>query len=98
MTFFEKGATICVSVGHDMTHERKVKRMTNVELLEAKIQASGKKKGYLAGKVGLSLGGFYNVCNNKAELKASQIEILCDELNITDLEEKQAIFFAKVGS
>jgi hypothetical protein len=87
-------------MGHDMTqrHERKVKHMTDIELLELKIQESGKKKGYLAGKVGLSLGGFYNCCNNKAEWKASQIDILCDELNITDLNERQAIFFAKVGS
>lgn len=68
--------------------------MTNTELLERKIQASGKKKGFLAGKVGLSLTGFYNCCNNKAEFKASQIDILCEELNITDLEERQAIFFA----
>lgn len=72
--------------------------MTNTELLEDKIQKSGKKKGYLAGKVGLSLGGFYNCCNNKAEWKASQINILCEELNITTLKERQSIFFAKVGS
>lgn len=69
--------------------------MTNTELLEKKIQESGKKKGYLAKKVGLSLAGFYNCCNNKAEWKASQIDILCDELGITDLYERQAIFFAK---
>lgn len=69
--------------------------MTNTELLEKKIRESGKKKGYLARRVGLSLGGFYNCCNNKAEWKASQIDILCEELNITDLHERQAIFFAK---
>ena len=69
--------------------------MTDTALLEKKIQESGKKKGYLAARVGLSLAGFYNCCNNKAELKGSQINILCDELNITDLNEKEAIFFAK---
>ena len=69
--------------------------MTNTELLEAKIQESGKKKGYLAKKVNLSLAGFYNCCNNKAEWKASQIDALCEELNITDLYVRQAIFFAK---
>lgn len=83
---------------HDMHHGREVKYMTNTELLEKKIQESGKKKGYLAGKVGLSLGGFYNCCNNKAEWKASQIEILCEELGIVDLEERQEIFFAKVDA
>lgn len=69
--------------------------MTNTELLEKKIQESGKKKGFLAKKCGLSLAGFYNCCNNKAEFKASHIDVLCDELSITDLNEKQAIFFAK---
>lgn len=69
--------------------------MTNTELLEKKIQESGKKKGYLAKKVGLSLAGFYNCCNNKAEFKQSQIDILCEELGITDLYERHAIFFAK---
>lgn len=72
--------------------------MTNTELLEAKIAASGKKKIYLAEKVGLSLTGFRNCCTNKAEFKASQIEILCCELNITSLKERQAIFFAPVGA
>lgn len=69
--------------------------MTNTKLLDIKIAASGKKLGYLAEKVGLSLGGFYNCRNNKSEFKASQIQILCEELGITDLKEKQAIFFAK---
>lgn len=72
--------------------------MTNTELLDAKIAQSGKKIGYLAEKVGLSLGGFYNCRTNKAEFKASQIQILCEELNVTDLEEKQAIFFATVDA
>lgn len=68
--------------------------MTNTELLEAKIAESGKKKGYLAEKVGLTPAGFRNCCVNKAEFKASQIQILCDELNITSLKEKNDIFFA----
>lgn len=72
--------------------------MTNTELLEKKIQESGKKKGFLAKKVGLSLAGFYNCCNNKAEWKASQIDILCTELCITDLRERQTIFFAKLDA
>jgi hypothetical protein len=70
-------------------------KMTNTKLLEAKIAASGKKKKYLAEKVGLTYAGFRNCCLNKAEFKASQIEILCEELGITSLKEKQEIFFAK---
>ena len=72
--------------------------MTNTELLEEKIKASGKKKAYLAKKCNLSYAGFRNCVINKAEFKASHINILCEELNITNLKERQAIFFAQVGA
>lgn len=68
--------------------------MTNTELLERKIADSGKKKGYLAEKCGLSRTGFNNCIQNRAEFKTSQVKILCLELNITDLAEKEAIFYA----
>lgn len=70
--------------------------MTNTELLEAKIKASGKKKGYLAEKCGLSPAGFWNCVNNKngAEFKTGHILILCKELDIRTLTERDAIFFA----
>jgi hypothetical protein len=72
--------------------------MTNTELLEIKIKESGKKITYLAEKCGLSYAGFRNCVINKAEFKASQIDILSDELNITDLRERHRIFFAKRGA
>lgn len=72
--------------------------MTDTKLLEQRIAASGKKKMYLAEKVGLSYAGFRNCVTNKAEFRASQIDILCEELGITSLREKEAIFFAKLGS
>lgn len=72
--------------------------MTNTELLEAKIAQSGKKKKYLAEKIGLSPAGFRNCRINKAEFTASQIQILCEELNIRTEKEKKAIFFATVGA
>jgi len=72
--------------------------MTNTALLEEYITKSGKKKKYLAEKVGLSLAGFRNCCINKAEFTASQIQILCEELNIRTLKERQAVFFAAVGA
>lgn len=68
--------------------------MTNTELLEKKIKESGKKKVYLAKKIGLTYAGFRNCCLNKADFKASQIKILCEELNISSLKEQQEIFFA----
>ena len=72
--------------------------MTNVELLEAKIQASGKKKKYLAEKCGMTPNGFRNCCTNVSEFRTSHVEILCQELGITSLEERQAIFFAAFGA
>ena len=72
--------------------------MTNTALLENKIAQSGLKKGYLAMKLGLSKAGFRNCCTNKAEFKAGQIQILCELLDITDLAERQAIFFANLGA
>lgn len=68
--------------------------MTNRKLLEKKIKESGKKKGYLAKKCGLSRQGFNNCMNGIAFFNTSHIKILCEELNITTLEEKEAIFFA----
>lgn len=72
--------------------------MTNTALLEIWIAKSGKKKKYLAGKVGLSYAGFRNCCINKADFTASQIQILCDELNITSMRDVRSIFFAPSGS
>lgn len=72
--------------------------MTNTELLKSKIAESGKKKSYLAKKCGLSMAGFRNCCINKAEFKTGHIKVLCAELGITNLKEKEAIFFAKDGA
>ena len=69
--------------------------MTNTALLDAKIAKSGKKKVYLAKKCGLSYAGFRNCCINKAEFKTSHVQILCEELGITSLKERQEIFFAE---
>ena len=72
--------------------------MTNTELLDKKIQESGKKNSYLARKCGLSRAGFYNCKTNKSEFKTSHIDVLCVELGITSLREKDSIFFAKLGA
>lgn len=83
---------------HQNEQKGTVEKMTNTELLEQKIKESGKKITYLAEKVGLSYAGFRNCVTNKAEFKASQIDALCEELNIVDLKERQRIFFAKRGA
>lgn len=72
--------------------------MTNEKLLNEKIAACGKKKSYLAEKCNLSKMGFYNCVKNKSEFKISHIDVLCRELQITSLKEKDSIFFAKNDS
>lgn len=67
--------------------------MTNKKLLEQYIARSGLKKGYLVERLGMSRQGFRNCLNNRAEFRASHIQILCELLGL-DSELKEAIFFA----
>ena len=68
--------------------------MTNTEMLEQKIAESGKKKEHLAKACGLSRQGFRNCITNKALFNVRQVKILCAELNIVSLKERESIFFA----
>ena len=79
---------------HKMNRKKGGEYMTNTALLEDKIRQSGKKKGYLAERIGLTIVGFRRCCINKAEFRANQIKILSEELGITDLNEREKIFFA----
>ena len=67
--------------------------MVNTELLEQKIQASGKKKGFLAERCNLSRQGFNNCKNNLAKFTYEQVRILCLELGINEADEEKAIFY-----
>ena len=69
--------------------------MVDTELLEQKIIESGKKIGYLAEKLGISRQYFRMKCKNKADFTNRETDILCEELNITTLTEKEKIFFKK---
>jgi hypothetical protein len=69
--------------------------MTNTELLNKRIEASGYKRSYIAKAIGLkSAYGLSKKINNETEFKATEINALCELLNINSLEEKEAIFFA----
>ena len=67
--------------------------MVNTLYLEEKITASGKKKSFLADKIGCSRQYFRMKCNNEAPFTVVEVNILCEELNITKLSEKEKIFF-----
>lgn len=66
--------------------------MTNTELLKKKIDLSGYKMKYIAAQLGITYYGLSKKVNNETEFKASEIQALCDLLNITG-EEKEKIFF-----
>ena len=68
--------------------------MVNTQLLENKIEQSGKTKTFLAGKIGRSLQAFNTKIKNKYEFSISEVAVLCKELDIEDLSEKEEIFFA----
>lgn len=67
--------------------------MVNTTFLSSSIQASGKNKEELAGKCGITLKEFLQKCEGKKDFVASEIQVLCEELNITDIQERMKIFF-----
>lgn len=69
--------------------------MTNSKLLKKKIAEKGLKIGFIVEKLGTSYGWFNKKLYNEKEFNASEMQILCDLLGITDLAEKDRIFFAK---
>ena len=68
--------------------------MTNTKLIKDKIDASGLKLGFIAEKLDISYHWLKKKIENEVPFKAYEIQILCDLLNITDLQEKDSIFFA----
>lgn len=68
--------------------------MVDSKRLEDKIKCSGKKITFLAEKVGCSRQYFRAKCDNTADFKLSEVEILCKELGINNADRSR-IFFAK---
>lgn len=69
--------------------------MTNTSLLREKIDASGLKLGAIAEKMVISYSWLKKKIDGEKPFKAYEIQILCEVLGITDLEEKERIFFAE---
>lgn len=63
--------------------------MTDTFELEKKIREKGLTKSDVAKHLGLSLNGFVLKLNNRNEFKASEIQSLCELLNLAD----NSIFF-----
>lgn len=69
--------------------------MTNTELLKEVILKSGFKLEYLADKCGITRQSLSNKIANRNIFTAEEISVLCRELKINSLTEKERIFFAK---
>lgn len=66
--------------------------MGNPLYLEEAINASGKKKGYLAERLGMTRQTFSKKIQDPSSFTNLQTEVLCEELSITKLSDKQKIF------
>ena len=69
--------------------------MTNSNLLKDKIKERGVKLGFLAKELNTSYHWLKQKIENRKDFKAWEIDKLCEILGITDLKEKDRIFFAK---
>ena len=68
--------------------------MVNTQHLEMLIKSSGKKKSYLAERLGCSRQYLRSKINNQAPFTLDEANLLCEELGITRLTDKEKIFFA----
>lgn len=68
--------------------------MTDTERLEGLMKGSGYKYSYIAQKLGISYQALRNKLDNKSEFLPTEIEMLCNLLSITELKDKNDIFFA----
>lgn len=66
--------------------------MGNPQYLEKVINNSGKKKGYLAERIGVTRQTFTKKCKDPSSFTNLQVSILCDELSITRLTDRVKIF------
>ena len=69
--------------------------MVDTQVLEEIIEKSGKKKSYLADKLGITVQSLRLKITNQTDFKTGEASILCQELGITRLTEKEKIFFKK---
>lgn len=68
--------------------------MVDTQHLEMLIRQSGKKKSYLADKCRITRQSLTSKIKNRSEFTVYQMNVLCTELGITDLNEKDRTFCA----
>ena len=70
--------------------------MTDTVKLRELIESKGLKLKFIAEKLGITPYGLQKKINNINEFKVSEVMVLCDILEISDLQEREAIFYAKM--
>lgn len=65
----------------------------NSQYLETEIKKSGLKKSYLASKLGITRQSFSTKCKEPSQFTCAQVAVLCEELKITQLTQRDRIFF-----
>lgn len=69
--------------------------MVDTQNLELLISQSGKTKTFLAQKIGKTIQTLNLKIKNEYPFNSDEVEILCGELSITKLSDKEKIFFKK---
>ena len=69
--------------------------MTRTEELRKLLDDSGLKRGYVAEKLGITRQALAMKIENQTEFKPSEILQLCEMLGISNLEDRERIFFTQ---
>ena len=69
--------------------------MTSTTEVRQIIEEKGLKLNYIARKLGISPYSLSLKLNNQNEFKSSEISTMCDLLGISDLKEKESLFFSQ---
>jgi len=69
--------------------------MVNTELLNEKIESSGKRIKYLAKKIGVGSPAFISKRNGRSRFTVQEALILCDELDVKSIAEMHKLFMSK---
>lgn len=68
--------------------------MTNTEELRRIIKESGLKLEYIAEQLGITRFSLSKKIENVTEFKTSEVQKMCEVLQISDSSMKEALFFA----